>query len=78
MHQVSHRIIEWLRLVGTLKTVKLQPPCYGQCCQPVDQAAQGPIQPGLECFQRWDIHSFSGQPVPVPRSLLSKEFLPNI
>jgi len=28
--------------------------------------AQGPIQSGLEHLQGWDIHSFSGQPVPVP------------
>ncbi|KAK4818440.1 hypothetical protein QYF61_013127 [Mycteria americana] len=33
---------------------------------PLDQVAQSPIQPGLEHFQGWGIHSFSGQPVPVP------------
>jgi len=31
----------------------------------LDQAAQGPIQPGLEHLQGWVTHSFSGQPVPV-------------
>jgi len=45
-------------------------PCYGQDCQPlnqaVDQAAQGIIQPGLEHLQGWSIHSFSGQVVPAP------------
>lgn len=26
-------------------------PCNGQGCHPPDQAAQGPLQTGLECFQ---------------------------
>ena len=33
--------------------------------QPLDQAAQSHIQPGLECIQKWGIHNLSGQPVPV-------------
>uniref|UniRef100_A0A8C9G440 Uncharacterized protein n=1 Tax=Pavo cristatus TaxID=9049 RepID=A0A8C9G440_PAVCR len=33
--------------------------------QPLDQAAQSHIQPGLECLQGWGIHSLFGQPVPV-------------
>jgi len=33
--------------------------CAG--CQPLDQAAQSHIQPGLECFQGWGIHSLLGQ-----------------
>jgi len=33
----------------------------GQGWPPPSQAAQDPIQPGLECLQGWDIHSFSGQ-----------------
>ena len=36
---------------------------------------QGPIQPGL---QGCGIHSFSGQPVPVPRHPLSEKFPPDI
>jgi len=32
-------------------------------CPPPDQAAQGPIQPGLELLQGWGIHNFFGQPV---------------
>jgi len=28
-------------------------------------SAQSHIQPGLECLQRWGIHSLLGQPVPV-------------
>ena len=37
-----------------------------------------PVQPGHEHFQMWAIHSFSGQPVPVPHHHHSKEFLPYI
>ena len=33
--------------------------------QPLDQAAQSHIQPGLECLQGWGIHSLLGQPVPM-------------
>jgi len=43
------------------------PTCCRQSCHPPsDQAAQGPIQPGLEHIQGWSIHSFFGQLVPVP------------
>ncbi|KAK4815383.1 hypothetical protein QYF61_001371 [Mycteria americana] len=31
----------------------------------LDQAAQSPVQPDLECFQGWGIYHLSGQPVPV-------------
>jgi len=37
--------------------------CCVQGHQPADQAAQSHIQPGLECLQRWGIHSLLGQPV---------------
>ncbi|KAK4812888.1 LOW QUALITY PROTEIN: hypothetical protein QYF61_024244 [Mycteria americana] len=40
----------------------------------LDQVAQSPTQPGLEHFQGWGIHSFSGQPVPVPHHLIVKSF----
>ena len=40
-------MIEWLRLKGALKIIQLQ----------LDQAAQGLIQPGLECLHIWDIHN---------------------
>ena len=47
-----HRIIEWLGLEGTSRIIKLQPLCHRQGHQPpyliLDQAAQGPIQPGPE------------------------------
>ena len=48
-----HTITEWLRLEGTLKVIELQPPCHGQSCLSLDQAAQGPVQPGLEHLQGW-------------------------
>ena len=40
-------------------------PCYRQGHLPLDQVAQSPIQPGLECFQGGGIHNLTGQPVPV-------------
>jgi len=43
--------------------IQFQPPCCVQGRQPPDQAAQGHIQPGLECLQGWGIHSLLGQPV---------------
>jgi len=44
----------------------------------LDQAVQGPIQPGLEHLQGWGIHSLSGQPVPAPHHSHSKELPPDI
>ena len=35
-------------------------PCHEQGCPPPDQAAQGPIQPGLGHLQGWGTHVFSG------------------
>ena len=48
-----HRITEWPGLEGTSRIMNLQPPPqHRQGHQPphliLDQAAQGPIQPGLE------------------------------
>lgn len=40
--------------------------CQGQGCHLLDQAAQNSTQPGLELFQDWGSHSFSGQSLPVP------------
>jgi len=36
-----------------LKAHQVPTPCHGQS-YPAAQAAQGPIQPGLECLQGWD------------------------
>jgi len=43
-----------------------------------DQAAQGPIQRGLEYLQRQGIHNLSGQTVPAPHHSHSKEHPPDI
>jgi len=61
-----------------LKDQLIPTPCHGQGHLPPDQVAPSPIQPGLECFQGWGIHSFFGQPAPVPQHPLSKELLPYI
>ena len=54
------------------------PSCYVQGRQPLDQAAQSHIQPGLECLQGWGIHNLLGQPVPVRHHPLSEKLPPNI
>jgi len=59
----NHRIA----LVGRdLKDHQASTPCHRQSHQPphliLGQAAQGPIQPGLEHLQERGIHSLSGQP----------------
>jgi len=53
----SHR----LRLTRTVKIMYFQSLCCRQGCHPLGEAAQSPIQSGLEHFQGWDIHSFSGK-----------------
>ena len=61
-----HRIIEWLRLEGISRIMKLQPLRHRQGHQPpyliLDQAAQRPIQPGLQHLQGRGIHSLSVSP----------------
>lgn len=57
-----------LKLTQTLPSAGYHPPA---------QAAQGQIQPGLECLQGRGIHSFSGQLVPVRHRPLGEEFLPD-
>ena len=71
-------IIEWPGLKRTTMIIEFQPPCYVQCCQPPDQAAQSHIQPGLECLQGWGIHNLLGQPVPVCHHPLSEKLPSNI
>ena len=53
-------------------------PCPGQGHLPLDQVVPNPVQRGLEHFQGWGTHNFSGQPVPVSHHPYSKKFLPNI
>jgi len=61
----NHRIIKLFGLEETSRIMKLHPPCHMQSHQPphliLDQAAQGPIQPGLEHLWGRGIHSLSGQ-----------------
>jgi len=45
---------------------------------PLDQVAQSPIQPDLECFQGWSLHYLSGQPVPGFHHPHCKKCLPYI
>ena len=63
---------------GTSRIMKLQPPIHRQGHQSpyliLDQATQGPIQPGLEHLQGRGIHSLSGQPVPAPHHFIVKNF----
>ena len=59
--------------------IKFQPLYYVQGCQPLFQAAQRHIQPGLECIQGWGIHNLLGQPVPLcelPPNIQPKSPLP--
>ena len=72
------RIIEWFGLEGILKIIWFQPLFHEQVYLPLDQGAQSSIQSGLEHCQGGDIHSFSGQPVPMFHHPHDEEFLPNI
>jgi len=75
-------ITEWPRLEETSGIINLQPSHHRQGNQlphlMLDQAAQGPIQPGLELLQGRGIHSLSRQPVPAPHYSHSKELPPDI
>jgi len=58
-------MIECFGLEETIKGHLVQPPCNGQGHLPLDQVAQSPVQPNLECFYEWGNYHLSGQPVPV-------------
>jgi len=64
-----------------LKDHEAPTPCCSQGHQPpyliLDQAAQGPIQPGLEHLQGWSIHNLSEQPVSAPHNSLCEELPAN-
>jgi len=44
----------------------------------LEQAAQDPVQAGLEYLQRRRLHNLPGQPVPVLCHAQSKEVLPHV
>jgi len=73
-----HRIIECFGLEGNFRCHLAQSPCSEQGHLQLDQAAQSPIQPGLECFQGWGTYHLSGQPVTVFHHPHGKKFLPYI
>jgi len=65
-------------LEGTPRITQLQPPCCRQGHQSPylipAQAAQGPIQPGLEHLQGWGLHNLYGQLFQHLITLLVKNF----
>lgn len=58
-------IIEWFGLEATFKGHVVQLSFNKQEHFQLDEVAQSPVQPSPGCFQGWDIHHLSGQPVPV-------------
>ena len=64
-----------MALKRTMMIIQFQHPLYGQCCQPPDQAARSHIQPGLECFQGWGIHTSLGNLFQCVTTLWVKNFL---
>ena len=64
LSQCDYRIIESQNGLGwrDLKDHPVPTCCDGLVAPPPDQAAQGPIQPGLEHLQGCGIHSISGHP----------------
>ena len=48
---IFHRFIEMFELEGTFKGHLVQLPCSDQGHLQLDQVAQSPIQPDLECLQ---------------------------
>ena len=73
-----HRIIECPGLKRTTVIIEFQPPCHRQGHQPLDQATQSHIQPGLKCLQGWGVHNLLGQPVPVLHHSLGEKLPPSI
>ena len=55
LHSGFHRIVQWLGMEEALRIIKFQLLGHRQICQlldqELDQAANGPIQPGLQHLQ---------------------------
>jgi len=65
-------------LQGKFKGHLVQPPCSEQGHLQLDQVAQTPVQPDLECFQGCGIYQLSGQIFPVfHHPYHCKKFLPH-
>jgi len=60
-----HQPVERFGVAGTFRGHVVQPPCSEQGLLQPDQAAESPVQPGLEWFQGWGISHTSGQLVPI-------------
>jgi len=60
--------------VGRDLTTHPVPPSAISRVAPTSSAAQGAIQPGLECLQIWGTHSFSGQLCQCLTTLSEKKF----
>jgi len=58
-------IVESFELEGTFKGHLVQLPCREQGHLQLDQVAQSPVQPGLECLQGWGTQHLSWQPPAV-------------
>ena len=71
-----YRIIERFALEGTVRGHLAQTPCSEQGRLQLDEVAQSPVQPGLECLQGWGTYHLCGQPVPVFHHPHRKKFLP--
>jgi len=74
----QHHRIECFGLEGTFRGHLAQPPCSEQGHLQLHQAAQSPVQPGLECFQGGGIYTLSGEPTPVFHHPHHRKFLPYI
>jgi len=70
-----NRIVELFELEEIIKGHLVQLPCNEQGHLQLDQGAQSPIQPDLECLQEQDIRHLSGQAVSVPHYFYCKKLL---
>jgi len=64
-YRMNHSIMECFGLEGTFRGHIVQTHCSKHRYLQLDQVAQSPIQPDLECFHRWGLHCLSGQSAPV-------------
>ena len=70
----SQNCLSWKRTLKALVQLTRNEQGHPQ----LDQVAQCPVQPGLECFQGQDFHHISGQPVPVTHHLHCRRLFPSI